>query len=148
MTRVNQARTFYRRIVTQPRVCTASPSPLPPSPLEALDPLRKEILTLQPALFRPDRFQAHSWIGKCFAAKIATALYRISKGNFGDMKAVGAGVFERRVDFGTGYRIYFAQDGDELVVLLVGGTKKRQSADIAEAKRRWGHYKRRKQTEG
>ncbi len=82
------------------------------------------------------------------AAKIATALYRISKGNFGDMKAVGAGVFERRVDFGTGYRIYFAQDGDELVVLLVGGTKKRQSADIAEAKRRWGHYKRRKQTEG
>ena len=66
MTRVNQARTFYRRIVTQPRVCTASPSPLPPSPLEALDPLRKEILTLQPALFRPDRFQAHSWIGKCW----------------------------------------------------------------------------------
>ena len=46
-------------------MCTASPSPLPPSPLEALDPLRKEILTLQPALFRPDRFQAHSWIGKC-----------------------------------------------------------------------------------
>ena len=47
MTRVNQARTFYRRIVTQPT-------------------LRKEILTLQPALFRPDRFQAHSWIGKCW----------------------------------------------------------------------------------
>ena len=47
-------------------MCTASPSPLPPSPLEALDPLRKEILTLQPALFRPDRFQAHSWIGKCW----------------------------------------------------------------------------------
>ena len=51
------------------RVCTASPSPLPPSPLEALDPLRKEILTLQPALFRPDRFQAHSWIGKCCKPK-------------------------------------------------------------------------------
>ena len=44
-------------------------SPLPPSPLEALDPLRKEILTLQPALFRPDRFQAHSWIGKCSRRK-------------------------------------------------------------------------------
>ena len=52
--------------VVAARVCTASPSPLPPSPLEALDPLRKEILTLQPALFRPDRFQAHSWIGKCY----------------------------------------------------------------------------------
>ena len=45
------------------------PLPLAPSPLEALDPLRKEILTLQPALFRPDRFQAHSWIGKCCDTK-------------------------------------------------------------------------------
>ena len=55
-------------------MCTASPSPLPPSPLEALDPLRKEILTLQPALFRPDRFQAHSWIGKCSQAKLTVFL--------------------------------------------------------------------------
>ena len=51
--------------VVAARVCTAAPSPLPPSPLEALDPLRKEILTLQPALFRLGPFQAHPWIGKC-----------------------------------------------------------------------------------
>jgi len=82
------------------------------------------------------------------AAKIATALYRISQGNFGDTKTVGAGVFERRVDFGPGYRVYFGHDGDKLVVLLAGGTEKRQAADIAEAKRRWEHYKRRKKTEG
>ena len=82
------------------------------------------------------------------AAKIAAALYRISQGNFGDVKAVGAGVFERRVDFGPGYRIYFGRESDEVVVLLAGGTKKRQAADIAEAKRRWDRYKRRKKSEG
>ncbi len=65
-------------------------------------------------------------------------------GNFGDNKSVGEGVRERRIDFEKGYRIYFGKDGDELVLLLCGGTKTRQQSDIATAKKYWSDYKRRK----
>ena len=65
-------------------------------------------------------------------------------GNFGDCKSIGKGVFELRVDFGSGYRLYFARDGDELVILLGGGTKKRQSRDIAQAQNHWKAYKQEK----
>jgi len=60
------------------------------------------------------------------------------------VKGVGAGVFESRIDFGPGYRIYFGKDGGELVILLGGGTKKRQQSDIETAHARWHDYKRRK----
>ena len=60
------------------------------------------------------------------AAKVATALIRMEQGNFSTSKGVGEGVFECRIDFGPGYRIYFGKDGGNLVVLLGGGTKKRQ----------------------
>ena len=60
-----------------------------------------------------------------------------------DVKSVGAGVMERRIDWGPGYRVYFGRDGDRLIVLLGGGTKKRQQ-DIEEALTRWTDYKRRK----
>jgi putative addiction module killer protein len=63
------------------------------------------------------------------------------------VKGVGAGVYEYRIDFGPGYRIYFGKDGDRLVILLAGGTKKRQDADIASAKGHWSDYKRRKRQE-
>jgi len=56
-------------------------------------------------------------------------------------------VFESTIDFGPGYRIYFGKDGDTLVILLAGGTKKRQSRDIALAHERWTDYKRRKTRE-
>lgn len=52
---------------------------------------------------------------------------------------------ERRITFGPGYRVYFGQDGDKLVILLCGGTKKRQSKDIEQAKAFWDDYKNRKQ---
>jgi len=65
-------------------------------------------------------------------------------GNFGDVKPVGRGVLERRIDFGPGFRIYFGQDGRKLIVLLVGGTKKRQQRDVEQAKAYWTDYKRRK----
>lgn len=68
------------------------------------------------------------------AVKVTTALARIELGNFGDVKPVGQGVSERRIPFGPGYRIYFGQDGNELVILLCGGSKKRQSKDIDTAK--------------
>jgi putative addiction module killer protein len=53
-------------------------------------------------------------------------------------------VFEYRIDFGPGYRIYFGKDGSTIVILLAGGTKKRQHRDIEDAKRRWQDYKDRK----
>lgn len=54
-------------------------------------------------------------------------------GNFGDVKPVGSGVIEMRVDYGPGYRVYFAQQGEEVVILLAGGDKSTQTADIAHA---------------
>jgi putative addiction module killer protein len=78
------------------------------------------------------------------AAKITTAVLRLESGNFSNVKGVGAGVFEYRIDFGPGYRIYFGKDGDTLVILLAGGTKKGQDRDIATAHARWQNYKKRK----
>lgn len=81
------------------------------------------------------------------AVKVTTAVHRMEQGNFSNVKGVGAGVYEFRIDFGPGYRIYFGKDGDRLVILLAGGTKKRQDADITAAKANWRDYKRRKQQE-
>ncbi|HEX4075544.1 MAG TPA: type II toxin-antitoxin system RelE/ParE family toxin [Candidatus Acidoferrales bacterium] len=81
------------------------------------------------------------------AAKVAVALARIQQGNFSNAKGVGAGVYEYRIDFGPGYRIYFGKDGERLVILLGGGTKKRQQDDIDAAFARWQDYKQRKRTE-
>jgi putative addiction module killer protein len=81
------------------------------------------------------------------AAKVTTTLVRIEQGNFSNTKGVGAGVFECRIDFGPGYRIYFGKDGEIIVILLSGGTKKRQDEDIQAAQRRWTDYKRRKTEE-
>ena len=81
------------------------------------------------------------------AAKVATALVRLEQGNFSGVKGVGAGVFEIRIDFGPGYRIYFGKDGDVLVILLGGGTKKRQRRDVEAARSYWRDYKRRKRRE-
>lgn len=81
------------------------------------------------------------------AAKVTTALLRLDLGNFSNVKGVGAGVFECRIDFGPGYRVYFGKDGDAVVILLGGGTKKRQNRDIATAQERWKDYKERKSQE-
>jgi putative addiction module killer protein len=78
------------------------------------------------------------------AAKVTVVLARIEQGNLSNVKSVGKGVVEYRLDFGPGYRVYFGRDGDVLVILLAGGTKKRQQADIEAAQARWSEYKRRK----
>lgn len=78
------------------------------------------------------------------AAKVAAALYRLAEGNFSNVKGVGAGVLERKIDFGPGYRIYFGKDGDTLVILLGGSNKQRQSEAIEAARQRWIEYRRRK----
>ncbi len=65
--------------------------------------------------------------------RILARLKRAAMGNLGDWKAVGGGVAEMRVDHGPGYRVYFARRGDRLVIILAGGTKRTQAADIAKA---------------
>jgi len=78
------------------------------------------------------------------ATVIHNRLERLAGGNRSNVKSVGAGVFEIRIDFGPGYRIYFGNDGERLVILLAGGSKARQSEDIAAAKARWTDYRTRK----
>jgi len=81
------------------------------------------------------------------AAKVTIALTRMEHGNFSKVKGVGGGVYEYKIDFGPGYRIYFGRDGDTLVILLGGGAKKRQNKDIQAAQACWADYKRRKKQE-
>ena len=78
------------------------------------------------------------------AAKVATAKTKLSLGHVGNVKPLDEGVCEYRIDYGPGYRIYLAWDGAKLIVLLGGGDKGSQKGDIAEAKRLWAEYKRRK----
>lgn len=81
------------------------------------------------------------------AAKVTITLARIEQGNLASTRSVGAGVHEGRIDFGPGYRIYFGSDGERLVILLGGGTKSRQQADIRRARALWQDYKRRKRSQ-
>lgn len=78
------------------------------------------------------------------AAKITTALSRLAAGNTGAAKSVGHGVHELRIDWGPGYRVYFGMDGEDVVILVAGGTKHRQQADIVHAVERWQDYRMRK----
>jgi putative addiction module killer protein len=68
-------------------------------------------------------------------ARIQIRIRRLSLENFGDVKPVGEGVSELRIDYGPGYRVYFQRIGNVVVLLLIGGTKKTQEADIAKAKK-------------
>jgi putative addiction module killer protein len=77
------------------------------------------------------------------AAKITAAVYQLGAGNWGNTKGVGGGIFERKVDFGPGYRIYFGKEGESLVILLGGSTKQRQQQAIEVARDRWTDYRRR-----
>jgi len=74
-------------------------------------------------------------------ARIQTRLDRLEQGNFGDCEPVGEGVFELRMDFGPGYRAYFAEDGPKIVLLLIGGDKSTQTKDIKAAKAYWQQYR-------
>lgn len=76
--------------------------------------------------------------------RIVARLDRMQAGNRGDWKAVGAGVFELRIDSGPGYRVYCGQDGATLVLLLCGGEKRTQQRDIEVAHAYWKDYKTRR----
>ena len=78
------------------------------------------------------------------ALKVNSYVIGIGQGNFSRVESVGNGVYECKIDWGAGFRVYFGKDGDNLIILLGGGTKKRQSKDIEQAKIFWQVYKKQK----
>lgn len=81
------------------------------------------------------------------AAIIEGRIGRLRKGLFGDCESVGLGVMELKIHFGPGFRIYFGCWGDDIVVILMGGTKGSQARDIWQARLYWVDYKKRRQSE-
>ncbi len=75
------------------------------------------------------------------AARVDRCIRRMEAGNFGDSKALKGGIHELRLFFGPGYRVYYGIEGKTLVILLGGGDKSKQSADIAAAVKRWERYR-------
>jgi putative addiction module killer protein len=76
--------------------------------------------------------------------KVAVAVYRIASGNLSNVKSVGSGVLECRINFGPGYRVYFGRDGNGLIILLGGGSKHGQDRDIRRAIDCWSDFKKRR----
>jgi putative addiction module killer protein len=84
-----------------------------------------------------------SWLEKLDRSvreRIQARIFRFELGNFGDHKSVGGGVWEARMDFGPGYRVYFGKDGLMIVLLLLGGDKSSQANDIERAQEFWKRY--------
>ena len=92
-----------------------------------------------------DPFQ--EWLAKLAdrnaRARVAVRVQRMAAGNFGDHKPLNDGVWELRIDHGPGYRVYYAQAGRRVLLLLIGGDKRRQQADIETAVRYWQDWQRR-----
>ena len=76
-------------------------------------------------------------------ARVAVRVQRMAAGNFGDHKPLSDGVWELKIDHGPGYRVYYAQAGQRVLLLLIGGDKRRQQADIETAVRYWQDWQRR-----
>jgi len=72
--------------------------------------------------------------------RILVRVERMAKGNYGDIKPLGDGVWEARIDWGPGYRLYYAQAGLKIILLLIGGDKRKQVADIQLAKSYWADW--------
>jgi putative addiction module killer protein len=83
----------------------------------------------------------HDALDNVTADRVDKYLRRLEQGNFGAAKSLAEGVLELRMDFGPGYRVYFAREGRTILILLGGGSKRRQDADIAAAVARWKRYK-------
>lgn len=77
-------------------------------------------------------------------ARVAARLIRLNNGNFGDCRPVGSGVWELRIDWGSGYRVYYAIAGQRIILLCEGGDKRTQSADIERAIERWQEWQQRR----
>lgn len=81
-------------------------------------------------------------------AQIQKRLIRVELGNLGDFKSVGEGVYELRIFYASGFRIYFGQQGSDIVILLCGGDKSTQSKDILLAKKYWADFVKRRRANG
>ncbi|ANP48140.1 type II toxin-antitoxin system RelE/ParE family toxin [Candidatus Viadribacter manganicus] len=96
-----------------------------------------------PTIIKSDAFA--EWIDnlrdRAGAAQVLHRLARLERGNPGIVAPVGEGVSELKIDFGPGYRVYFGQRGQELVIILAGGDKSSQERDIKAAKRLWDEWK-------
>jgi putative addiction module killer protein len=100
-------------------------------------------VTVREYLTADGRNPFREWLGTldvAVRARVQARLLRFELGNLGDHKSLGAGVWEARLAFGPGYRIYFAKEGDSMIVLLVGGTKAFQGRDIRRAQELWRDY--------
>ena len=100
-------------------------------------------LTVREYLSTDGRNPFREWLRsltKAVGARIQLRVQRFELGNLGDHKTVGEGVWEARVMFGPGYRIYFGKDGNSIIVLLAGGDKGSQAKDIARARGFWRDY--------
>jgi putative addiction module killer protein len=101
------------------------------------------MLTVREFLDDGGRSPFREWLlelDQAVRARIQARILRFELGNLGDHKQVGGGVWEARLDFGPGYRVYFGRSGRELVLLLLGGDKSSQRKDISCAKQYWATY--------
>jgi putative addiction module killer protein len=96
---------------------------------------------------REGRLPFEQWLSELrdanAVARVLARIGRVRRGNLGDCKPVGEGVSELRVDYGPGYRVYLAQKGQTLVILLCGGDKRTQNHDIRLAQQYWNDYQQR-----
>lgn len=76
-------------------------------------------------------------------ARVLVRVQRMAAGNYGDSRPIGEGVWELRIDYGPGYRVYYARAGEKLLLLLIGGDKRKQQADIDKALEYWNDWNRR-----
>ena len=93
---------------------------------------------------KPFREWLYGLSDRAAIARITTRLERVELGNLGDHKSVGSGVMELRITYGPGYRVYYALDGAQVVLLLIGGSKGTQARDIETAKAYWTDHQERK----
>lgn len=101
------------------------------------------MLTVREYLTHDGRNPFREWLGTldvAVRARVQARVLRFEQGNLGDHKSVGSGVWEARLAFGPGYRIYFGKDGESVILLLVGGAKSTQRQDIRRAQEFWRDY--------
>jgi putative addiction module killer protein len=81
-------------------------------------------------------------------ARVRARIDRLARGLLGDVEFCGEGVWELRIDWGPGYRVYYARSGERIILLLLGGDKRKQDADIKTAKDYWNDYQQRTKAQG
>jgi putative addiction module killer protein len=128
-----------------PKKRKATKKPAMERPADESEATLGQLLTLRALVLENGSCPIEEWIrgirDTTTKQRIQNRFDRIERGALGDCKSVGDGVSELRLDFGPGYRIYYATVGTSLIVLVAGGDKSSQSADIQTAKQYWKDYK-------